>query len=335
MGFRDNGISVNILDYEDFFGRFINYSVNKFEFLPNRIKDIWKVRYINTINKEYLRVYEEANPDIVFIYNNQNIHPEVLEKFSRKSKIVFFLGDNPLYTPTNIYNLQILFSADYIICPDTLWLDQLKKMGIKNIVFDCFGFNPEMYYPLNLTETEKRQYGSDLVYVGNAHKDNWGYKRFLFLNQFEKFNLKVFLSGSGYQKRWKSFFPELSKNIVQHNSYDQKFNNLVYNCSKIGPVELVPSLFNGVHVRVMDLLGAGIFPLCEYSSDLDRVFAGLDIPYIRHYDEASSLADYLLNNEEYRLSLIRQMRDRINSTYSPEKVISRMLASLNIQDIHV
>lgn len=51
------------------------------------------------------------------------------------------LGDNPLYTPTSIYNLHILFSADYVICPDSMWRDQLTQMGVKNAVFDCFGFN--------------------------------------------------------------------------------------------------------------------------------------------------------------------------------------------------
>lgn len=327
-GLEDNAIEAHIVDYDDFVFKPFNSFVKRTEALPNKIKRIWKGKFIKIINEGYLNLYNRMKPDIVFIYNNQYIDPEVLEYFSEKSKVIFFLGDNPLYTPTSIYNLHILFSADYIICPDTFWIKQLETMGITNAVFDCFATDSSTYFKFNPTKEQRELFSSDLVYVGHAQKTNWGYKRFLFLNEFKDLNLKAFISGDGYQEKWKHIFPELENRIIPHNRYDSEFNNLVYNCSKVCPVETVPSLFNGLHFRLFDSLGAGTLPLCEYTKDLDIVFEGIEIPVIRSYGNAKETALYYINNDNERNSLVNKMNNRVNMIYSADKVIKRALSAL-------
>ena len=124
--------------------------------------------------------------------------------------------------------------------------------------------------------------------------------------------------------RWVNFFPELKNKILAHDRFDSSFNNLVYNCSKIAPVEQVPSLFNGIHVRAIDTLGAGILPLCEYSPDLDKVFSGLDIPMIRDYEEGREMARYWLEHDQEREACVQGMRKRVQENYEPSMVIERM-----------
>lgn len=327
-GFEENAIETLIVDYDDFVFQPFNSFVKKTEALPNKLKRIWKGRYIKTINAGYLNLYNKLKPEIVFIYNNQFIEPEVLKYFSVKSKILFFLGDNPLYTPTSIYNLHILFFADYIICPNTFWIQQFENMGIKTAVFDCFATDHSKYFKYSPGREKMELFSSDLVYVGHAQKTNWGYKRFLFLNEFKDLNLKAFISGDGYQEKWKNIFPELEKRIITHNRYDSEFNNLVYNCSKICPVETVPSLFNGLHFRLFDSLGAGILPLCEYTKDLDIVFEGIEIPVIRSYGNAKETALYYINNDDERESMVSKMNNRVNMFYSADMVIKRALSVL-------
>ena len=327
-GFLTHNWEIKVVDFKSFFKHPINTFITKFEAAPNKIKRHWKNPYINKINKVFLEIFEKEKPDLIFIYNNQNLLPDTVEKFSKKSKIAFMLGDNPLYTHTNIYNLQILNHADYIICPDTFWLQQLKLLGINNLHFDCFSFDPEIYHPLDLSEEQKNKFSSDLAYIGLAHKSSWGYKRFLFLNQFANFNLKAYISGDGYEKIWAESFPDLEKRIIKHNIIDQNFNNIVYNACKIAPIELVPSLFHGIHIRVFDVLGSRAFPLCEYSKDLDTLFLGLNIPFITNYAEANELARYLLSNDNYRQSLTEQMVERVESIHRPKLVIGRMLKKI-------
>jgi len=323
QGFKAQGVDLRTEDYETFFSPRANRTYNNYTSLPRRIRNIWEEPYVRKTNEQYLEIFREFQPDLVFIYNNQLVLPATLEQFRKKARIAFMLGDNPLYTPTSVYNLHILFQADYVISPDSMWRDQLSRLGIRNVVFECFGINGDLYYPMDVPAELRERYGSDLIYVGSASKTNWGYKRALFLDLFRDFDFRAYISGDGMD-RWFGLFPGVEKKVIPHDRFDAGFNNLVYNCSKIAPVEQVPSLFNGIHVRVFDVLGAGILPLCEESADLERVFEGIDIPLIRDYREASETAAWWLANEEKRKECAGLMRARAAELFEPSKVIGRM-----------
>lgn len=325
-GLEANGAELQSVDYQSFFSARANARYNNYTTLPMRVRRLWEEPYVRRANAEYLRRFRDMQPDLVFIYNNQLVQPDLLEEFRKKSKIVFMLGDNPLYTPSSIYNLHILFFADYIISPDSMWRDQLTQMGVPNVVFDCFGFNDATYYPMEVSETDRARYQSDLIYVGSASKTNWGYKRMLFLDLFKNLDFHAYISGS--MERWHGMFPGAAAKIIPHDRFDAGFNNLVYNCSKIAPVELVPSLFKGIHVRVFDILGSGILPLCEYSADLDAVFEGMEIPTIKNYPQAEEVARFWLSNEPKRTACVQVMRQRVIERYTPEMVIRRMLTNI-------
>ncbi len=327
-GFISNNIEVEIVDYLDFFSGQENWFVRKTSGLPKRLTKLWLRFYNKRINIEYLRIFNEINPEIVFIYNNQLIQPETLKLFKQRAKIVFFLGDHPLYTPTAYYNLYLLTLADYIIIPDSFWQKQLTQMGLKNTVFDIFGFDSKTYYKVTPTDEDLKKYGSDLIYIGRLSRTSWAYKRLLFLNLFNELNLRAYINTDYYYECWKDYFPALEGKLINHKSYDMRFNNLVYNCSKIGPVETVPSIFNGIHVRAIDMLGAHIFPLFEHTKDFDTVFKGLDIPSIKSYDQGLEMAKHFIRYDEERMSCINRMRKRITDSYSPEKVIKRVLDTL-------
>ena len=250
-----------------------------------------------------------------------------MARFNKKARVAFMLGDNPLYTPTSIYNLHILFNAAYIISPDTLWAEQLIRMGIQNVHFDSFGFDSGTYSPMKVDEKDFEKLRSDFIYVGSASKTNWGYKRALFLDHFKNLDLKAYISGEGME-RWLNFFPGLTDKIIPHDRFDAAFNNLVYNCSKIAPVEQVPSLFNGIHVRVFDILGSGILPLCEYSPDLVEVFEGIEVPLIENFADIPEVATYWLENEAARKACIHSMRERVLERHAPKMVIQRMLLNI-------
>lgn len=325
-GIRSNGMEVRTVDYEDFFSRTVNKFVKRFVSLPNRMKT-WDKPYRQKVNTGYLQIIKEYQPDLVLIYNNQLVLPDLLTEIKGKTKIAFILGDHPLYTYTSLTNLHILFSSDYTICPDSLWQEQLIRMGIRNVVLDFLGFSEEIYHRLDITEEERQNHRSDFIFIGNVSKINWGYKRIMFLNLFKDYDLKAYLSGGGVD-RWLQYFPELKEKVVAHQRFDPGFNNLVYNCSKIAPMEQVPSLFNGIHARVFDALGAGVLPLCEYSADMERVFEGIDVPLIRNYNEVPELVDHWLKNDSHREDVVEKMRAKATADYAPRFMVQRMIERL-------
>lgn len=328
-GFRENGIDPVVLNYETFFAGYINKFVNRFEPLPNKLKRHWKKPYEQKLNQEYRNLFDQHQPEYVFIYNNQLIHPDTISHFRNRSKVIFFLGDNPLYTPTSEYNLPILFHADYILCPDTFWIRQLEPLGIRNLHFGTFGYNDELYFPFTPSAEQRSKYTCDLVYVGTGQKNNWGYKRFLYLNQFGKLNMKAYITGDGYQTKWRTFFPNLEKRIIPYNDFNQSFNNLLNNCAKVYPIDLVPSLFNGIHIRIMDCIGSGILPLPEYSSDLDLVFSKVLLPSVRHYADAEKTALHYIERDQERENIVKELREFVHDQFSPKMVINRILTAIN------
>lgn len=325
-GMEALGIEVVTCDYLDFFGARRNAFYNNYTALPRKLRRFWEEPYVRKANAEYLRVFAGSKPDLVFIYNDQLVQPETIQAFARKARIAFYLGDHPLYTPTNIHNLSILSASNYTITPDSFWREQLMRMGLDQVVVDHFGMNEALYRPMQVTADQRATYGADLVYIGSASKTNWGYKRARFLDLFSGLDLKAFISGP--MDRWYAEFPALALKVHAHDRFDAAFNNLVYNCGKLAPVEQVPSLFHGIHVRVFDALGAGILPFCEYSKDLEEVFAGIDIPLIRDYREAEALARHWITADRDRAALVERMRSRAAERYAPRLVIERMMRQL-------
>ncbi len=295
--------------------------------LPFKLRNNWETYYLSEINKLHLKKYDEYNPDIVFIYNNEMLLPETIKYFKQKSKIVFFLGDNPYYTPTNNYYLNLLTYADLIISPDSFWKHQLELIGIKNIVHDYLGFNDEINFPIKPTEAELKEFGSDVLFIGGGYVDSWGYKRTLFLSKFTDFNLKIY--GTKNWIRWFKFFPAVENKftlLVKPLSFEKV--NILSNCAKVYPVDANPGLLNGLHLRIFDCIGSGILPLVEYKKDIETVFKDVEIPIIRNYNDAEAVAKKYIEDDELRINTLNKLRSFINENYKPELVIKRILGKV-------
>jgi spore maturation protein CgeB len=292
--------------------------------LPLKFRNIWEKKYFTSINDLFIREFEIQKPDIVFIYNNEMLLPDTLNYFRSKSKIIFFLGDNPFYTPTSKFNLTILFYANLIISPDSFWVKQLEALGIGNCIHEVFGFNDELNFKIDRTEEGQTKFGSEVLFIGNNYVDSWGYKRTLFLNQFKDFNLKIY--GTKNWIRWFEFFPELRKKFIllqKPFTFDEV--NILSNYAKVYPVEANPGLINGLHIRIFDCIGSGVLPLVEYRRDAEIIFKDIEIPVIKNYSEAASIAKKYMGNDKLRETTIEKLRTFVLENYKPEKVLSRVL----------
>lgn len=317
-----------IVDYYSFYHPKVNYLLDKTAGLPEKITTFYKPRYIEAINKKYLSIIESEKPDLIIIYNNQFFLPSTLKSIHGKTKIVFILGDNPLYSATSDYNLAILYHADLIISPDSFWTEQLNKLGLSRMVNDFVGFNPHENFSFTPDNATKKTYGSDLVFIGRNYRDGSGYKRTLFYSKFASLDFKIF--GNHEWLRWLEFFPELKPNfILKERAFSLQEINKVINCAKIYPVENNPGMFNGIHLRVFECIGSGVLPLPEWSLDLDTAFNKM-VPSIKNYHEANEIARYYLDHDLERLELIGKLRKHLTENYLPSHFVSRLKSNLNI-----
>lgn len=324
ISFSDTGHQVAVCDPEKLIPRWKQRLNTQMFRLPYRMRKPWENSYLNKLNRKFFRWFEQEKPDLVMVYNDSLLLPGMVRVFKKKARVVFYLGDNPYYNWTKPFFLNLLMEADYIFAPDSMWVEQLRMIGIQNIHFEILGWDRRYYFPKEPTGEEREKYSSDLLFIGNPYSMSWGYKRALFLRQFSDLDLKIY--GTWKWQRLSQFFPELQKRFVLIDKVmGPEQVNTISNCCKLYPVDANPGVIYGLHARVFDCIGSGILPLVEYRKDLDRVFKNIDIPRITNYNEAHEKAEYYLDNENKRRELVKQLRQYVSKNFLSEHAIQRML----------
>jgi len=328
LGFFKKGFISNNFDYR----KYINPIESKIYYHRSKVKYNVRAkiekRFFKKVNILLINEYQNVQPDIVFIYNNEMFLERTIKIIKKQSKIIFYLGDNPYYTPTNDYFISLLRHANLIVVPDSFWVKQLKVLGLKNLHFDFTGYNPNVFKKVEVSENLFKQYKSDMFFLGGNYSNTWGYKRSYFLSKFINLDIKIYGSYSRWSK-WFDFFPELKDKFVHLDSRisDEQLN-IISNCCKVYPVDRNPGLLSGIHVRVFDCIGSGILPLVEYGEDIPKVFKDVKIPIINNYTEAEKIAGYYIKKNSERECLSRELRDFVYYNYMPWHFTERILKKL-------
>jgi len=297
--------------------------------LPDKVRIKWEKYFFSKINRWYRTQIAILKPDIVFIYNNEMLLPSTLKEIkNQKKKILFYLGDNPLFTPTSRYNIDVLQYADAVFVPDTFWQMQLKKIGLPHVHHLLPPLPEKQYFKIDGFDSDAiKKYQTDIVYVGMCYNDSWGYKKACFLNWFTGYNLQIY--GNKAWKRWFRFFPELEKHYTESNYVPYQRLNIMYNAAKIVPVDGNPAIFNGIHLRVFESLSSGTLPLMEWNADMDFVFKDItDLPAIKDYRAIPETLEFFLGNNEAREQTVHEMKQAYSKQYNSSSVVDKILKAL-------
>ena len=321
-GFKSLGHEVEMFDYREKMGTWEQKINTQMFRLPFSLRKKWINHFMTSINKIQVEFYNKTSPDLVIIYNNEMLLPETVNYFSKKSKVIFFLGDNPFYTPTNDYYLDLLFQANLIISPDSFWTEQLKLMGIDNCTTEYFNTQHAVFENDENNQIEPH----DLLFVGMSYVNSWGYKRALFLSKFADMDIRIHGNSAWY--RWLEFFPELKGKFILKGRYSDKYMARLHKNAKIYPFDSNPGVLNGIHLRLFDCIEYGMLPLPEYRKDIKDVFEKEILPIVYDYRKAPDLAKYYLHNESERKELVDSLKVFIRKNYNPEVSLSRILEKI-------
>ncbi len=326
-GFVEHGHSdITNYDYMDDVPRLKKIMYAKSTGLPAKYRQSFKNKLVIEANIAYTRLLNRQKPDLIIIYNNQLLLPETLEKYKKQGgKIVFYLGDNPLFSNTFDYNLTILKYADLICSPDSFWSTQLAGMGIKNIQFSLMGI-PE-FPDVKLSIAEKNNYAHDITFIGDCLNYSWGYKRLLFLDSLSGLDMKIYASGKGWEK-WMSHFPRLVPHIEHAGRLPfDKMLKLMKAC-KVFPVETNPGLPHGIHLRTFEAIKIGILPILENQADIPLAFTDAYPPNIKNYSELRDVAQYYIKHDKEREELLASLQVDVKKNINPQVFTAKLLEYL-------
>ncbi|MRR21791.1 hypothetical protein EG830_02275 [bacterium] len=292
---------------------------------PGSVRGRWERSFLRTANECLLREINDFNPDLVLVYNSEYLLPETCASIRKKSKMIFYLGDSPFYTPHSNWFLASLTYADLILAPDSFWISQLNTVGLSATMHFIPGIDEKLYFRVPDDRIPAETISTEILYVGANYLNSWGFKKAMLMSKFTAFDLRIY--GNSAWKRWFDLFPELKPAFVETGYLDTARVNLMFNRTKIVPVDGNPAIINGVHLRLMEALGAGTLPLTEYRQDIDKLIfegSGLEIPFIRDYGKAADIAGYWLRHDREREETADAMRSFVMKRYSSAENAARL-----------
>ena len=292
--------------------------------LPHVLRKSVERSLFDRANEALLSEIRLYRPEIVLVYNSEYLLPETCAEIKKKSRLIFFMGDSPFYTPLNPYYLSCLFYADLILCPDTFWISQLNMLGLKRTAYFLPGIDVTSYYPDNYPEDLSAGY-NDIIYAGSCYNNSWGYKKALLMNQFAGMNFTLY--GNRSWVRWFEFFPGLKAHFTESGYISTERLNRMFSMARIMPVDGNPAILNGFHLRLFEALGSGVLPLTEYRQDIENIVfeeCSAKPPLMKDYQEARQLAEHYLGHEPERKELINTLRSFILKKYSPHENARRL-----------
>lgn len=320
---------VEVINYLDFLPGSFHRLLDKSGRLPGIIEHRIRSFYFKQIQKKYAEIITRKKPDLIFVYNDQMLSADTIEKTTKSTKLGVYLADSPLFLQKRPHIIGLMRRADVVFAPDTYWLEQCKMLGASKTEYLIPGYNEQHHFKIDPNAEQFKRYASDVFFMGSPYKDTWGYKRALFLSKFCNYNF--YFLGPKSWKYWFTYFPELEEHFVLKQGYlpDNELN-VMMNCSKIIPVDANPGIINGFHVRVLDCIAAGVMPLVEYRKDLKDILKGSGLPLIKNYDEIPELAAYFINNDFERTTLVERLQHTVLQKYNIHTAADIIFSALTL-----
>ncbi len=296
------------------------------EALHNRMPAALRNRYVfrifwrqiaRTIQKDFINTVESVRPDLVLILKGWFYSPQMIAYLKRrftKTAIFCFNPDNPFNTwhfgSNNVWITQSLRLYDVYFIWGRFLIDELKARGLARVEYLPFAYDPQLDYPTSVSDEERSQLGSDLVFIGN-----WDSEREHWLRELVDFNLGIW--GNDY---WLTRCSDkLLRRCYRGNAEHGEFFSKVTAASKISLNILRLQNKTSHNMRTFETPACGGFMLSERSDEAKAFFAeDKEAVYFSTPGELRSKVNYYLEHEEERKNIAQAGYNRClcdNYTY--------------------
>ena len=312
----DLGHVASIFDYTQHL-----YRTKKFS-LTNRILDRLLFNSVaKTINEHLLNAIKDEHYDVLLVMKGIHLFPATIT--AAKQYVTHVVNWNPddFFNPLN--NSKYLLAAfnkyDCIFTPRSHLAEEYRRKGAKRVEMLHWYFLPKTQHPVSISAKEKKQYGSDLVFIGT-----WSRRREKFLCALDDLNLRVW---GGYWHRASRAFRKAID--CRPPIFGKEMCKAVCS-SNININILTAENRDTTNVRNFEIPACAGFQLCERSPAIMQLFEeGKEIAFYSTPEELVSQCKYYLNNE-IELNQIRQQgyQRLINGHHTMKDRVATIITSL-------
>lgn len=277
-------------------------------------------------NTQIIEKIEAAHYDIVWIDKGVTIYPETLQYIKKESPQTILIS----YSPDNMvlrHNqsqqyLECIPLYDYIITNKSYILEDMKKLGAKDIRFVNNSYESTFHFPRTLTEEDYKQIGGDIGFVGAWEKERC--ESILYL---AKHGLHVRVWGGGKWKKYKGMSPNLI--IEDKGLYSENYSKS-FQAFKISLCFLRKMNYDLQTTRTVEIPACGGFMMAERTTEHQAMFEeGKEAAFFSSNEELLEKCKYYLTHEEERKQIAAAGLKRCQTSgYSNEDTIRNIIKQL-------
>ena len=310
------GHEASIFDFTQYL-----YRTKKFT-LTNRVLDrLLFYSVAEKINTNLLNAIKGGNYNILLVMKGIHLFPETIS--AAKQYVTHVVNWNPddFFNPLNNskYLLASFNKFDCIFTARPHLAEEYRHKGAKRVETLHWYYLPKTQHPVRVSEEEKNQFGSDIVFVGT-----WSKRREQFLSALGNLNLRV------WGTHWHRASSEFRNTIdCRPPIFGEEMCKVICS-SKININILTAENRDTTNVRNFEIPACGGFQLCERSSEIMQFFEeGKEIAFYSNPEELLSQCKNYLENERE----LEQMRQRgyqrlINGHHSMKDRVAAIITAL-------
>lgn len=262
--------------------------------------------------------------DVIWIDKGTTISAETILFIKEKlpnAKIVSYSPDNmALRHNQSQQYLETVPLYDYIVTTKSYILDDMRKLGAKNLIFVNNAYESEFHHPYDMTNDDYRRLGADVGFVGSYEKARC--ERLLYLADH---GVKVTVWGAG--KHWNKY-KDYNDNFIFHQGglFSEDYSKS-FRAVKINLCFLKKMNYDQQTQRTMEIPACGGFMLAERTAEHRALFEeDKEAVFFSSNEELLEKCKYYLAHDEERQNIAAAGFKRcLDSDYSNYGMVKRVL----------
>lgn len=218
--------------------------------------------------------------------------------------------------------LECIPLYDHIITNKSYILEDMRKLGAKDIRFVNNSYESTFHYPRTLTSEDYKEIGGDIGFVGAWEKERC--ESILYLAQH---GLNVRVWGGGKWLKYKGMYPNLT--IENKGLYSENYSKS-FQAFKISLCFLRKMNFDLQTTRTVEIPACGGFMMAERTSEHQAMFEeGKEAVFFSSNEELLKKCKYYLSHEEERKQIATAGLKRCQTSgYSNENTIRNVINNI-------
>jgi len=272
------------------------------------------------LNKMFLQRAKEFKPDLVWVEMGRSVYSKTLRQIKEQlgCLLVNSYSDDFMHKWSRHYNKSIPL-YDYIFTPREVNFEEYARYGAKNVGKFWKGYDPETIFPVELTDEEYEEFGSDVTFIGHFEPS-----RVKGLAKLAEAVGEMKIWGPGWDSAKLS---GTLKNVVQYRSvWNQEYRKAL--CGAKIVINYLSKWNRDTQAsKSFEIPACGCFVLAERTEDhLASFEKGKEVEFFSNTDELVEKVHFYLLHDDLRQRIAKAGRQRcLTSGYSNYERIRVML----------